>query len=121
MIRKHRVSQKIVYSHFQSYSEDKFHYVVNVNGSILTREKEHGNKYYSETVVMVCSEHWIKVKWDWGGFSPGSISIVHVNWIQRDYARKRADPNYSKDNIVINMESVGAPGVNTRIVQPNSI
>ena len=47
--------------------------------------------------------------------------VVVTNWIQRDSARQRADPNYSEDNIVINMESVGAPGVSARIVQANSI
>ena len=70
---------------------------------------------------MVCSEHWIKVKWERGGFSPGSIITVHVKWIQHDSARKRTDPNYSTDNIVINMEVVGAPGVSAGIVQANSI
>ena len=46
MILKHRVNQNIlIYSHFQSYSKDKFHCVVNVNDSILTRKKEHDNKY----------------------------------------------------------------------------
>ena len=70
---------------------------------------------------MVCPEHCIKVKWDWGGFSPGIINTLHVNWILRDSARKRSDPNYSEENIVINMESVGAPGVIARMVQANSI
>ena len=70
---------------------------------------------------MICSEHWIKVKWDRGGFSSESISVVHVNWIQRDSARNRSDHKYSEDNIFINMESVGAPGVSACIVGANSI
>ena len=88
---------------------------------IFTKEKENSNSYYYAVVIKVMNEHWIEVKWDWGGFSPGSISIVHVNWIQRDSARQRSDPNYSKYNIVIKMESVGAPGVSVRIVQANSV
>ena len=87
----------------------------------MTREKEDGKEYYNAAVVKVESEHWIKVKWEWLGFSAGSISVVHVNWIQRDSARNRADHNYSEDNIVINMESVGAPGVSAHLVQANSI
>ena len=46
---------------------------------------------------------------------------MHVDWIQLDSARQRSDHNYSEDNIVINMESVGAPGVIARIVQANFI
>ena len=46
---------------------------------------------------------------------------MHVNWIQRDSASNRANPNYSEENIIINMESVGAPGVSARLVQANSI
>ena len=90
-------------------------------GLILTRDKEDGKEYYNAAVVKVESEHWIKLKWEWLGFSAGSISVVHINWIQRDSARNRANPNYSEDKIIINMESVGAPGVSARIVQANSI
>ena len=87
----------------------------------MTREKEDGNKYYSAIVVMVCSEHCTKVELDWGGFSAGNISVMHVNWIQRDSARIIADHNYNEDNIVIHMESVGAPVVSAHLVQSNSI
>ena len=69
----------------------------------------------------MCSENWIKVKWEWVGFSAGSISVVHVNWIQHDSARNRANPNYSEDKIIRNMESVGAPGVSAHLVRANSI
>ena len=91
------------------------------NKIILTREKKDGKEYYNAEVIKVDSEHQIKVKWEWLGFSEGSISVVHVNWIQRDSARNGADHNYSEDSIVINMDSVGSPGVSARLVQANSI
>ena len=120
MLLDHHVTQKICILIF-NHTVIKICHIINVNNIIFTWEREQGNRYYSATVVKVCSEFWVKVNWYWGGFSPGSISTVHVNWIQRDSARKRADPNYSEDNIVINMESVGAPGVSNRIVKANSI
>ena len=36
---------------------------------------------------------------------------MHVSWIQDGSARNIDDPNYREENIVINMESLGVPGI----------
>ena len=100
---------KKIYHNFQSYSDKKFH-VVNVNAIIFTLEKEDSDAYYFVTIVKVCSEQWIQVKWHWEGFIEGSISAINVNRIQRDSARKRRILNYRNENVFLNLESLGAPG-----------
>ena len=115
VLLKHRVNKNI-HSNFQSYSDDKFH-IVNVNDIIFTREKEDSDAYYFATVVKVCSEHWIKVKCHWEVFTALTISTVRVNWIHCDSARKTSIPNYSDDNIVLNFESLVAPGRIVHFIQ----
>ena len=87
----------------------------------MTREKQDGKEYHNATVVKVCSEDWIKVKWEWKGFSPGSMSMVHVSWIKDGSTRDRGNPNYSEDNYVFDLESIGQPGVFAHASSANSI
>jgi len=87
----------------------------------LTRENQDGKEYHSATVVKVCSENWIKVKWDWEGFSPGSMSMVHVSWIKDGSGSNRGNPNYREDNYVFDLESMGQPGLFAHYSSAHSI
>ena len=87
----------------------------------MTREKQDGKEYHNATVVKVCSEDWIKVKWEWKGFSPGSMSMVHVSWIKDGSTRDRGNPNYNEDNIVVDLASIGQPGLFAHGSSANSI
>lgn len=96
-------------------------YVVNVNYIILNREKEDRDTYYQVTVFKVFNHHWTKVKWGWEVFTPGSIIIVHVTWIKLDSARKIRVLNYSKENTVVNLESLGVTSTITHFIQHSFI
>ena len=61
------------------------------------------------TVVKVCSEQCIQVKWH--------SEIFTVNWIQHDSEYKRRIHNYSDYTIAQNLELLGAPGRIICIIQ----
>ena len=56
--------------------------------------------FHESTVVRILKDGWIKVRWDWTVFSPGSTSRVHETWIMDDNAprpRRVTDYNYDDD------------------------
>ena len=61
------------------------------------------------------NEEWIGVKWSWKGCTEGSMSNVHIRWIQDDSARGTAHPNYSDDKLVIDYDSVVGSAVISKI------
>ena len=87
----------------------------------MTREKQDGTEYHNAIVLKLGSEDWIKVKWEWKGFSPGSMSMVHVSWIRDSSTRNRGNPNYNEDNYAFDLESIGQPGLFAHGSSANSI
>ena len=65
--------------------------------------------FYKATVVQILEDDQNKARWNWTGFSPGSISKVQKPWIQNKNApRERQDKNYNHDHDwAIDFYSVG--------------
>ena len=55
-----------------------------MNEKIFAKEHEHTTVFHPATIVQILGNGWIKIKWDWEGFSPGSMSKVHERWIRDD-------------------------------------
>ena len=57
-----------------------------MNDKLFAKEREDATVFHKGTILQTLEHGWIKVKWDWTGFSPGSTSIVHERWISNDNA-----------------------------------
>ena len=81
----------------------------NTHHVVHTKEREDSLGFHKAMVVQILEHDWIKVRWDWTGFSPGSTSIVHESWIRDDNAsRPRQHTHYNYDHdICINCASIG--------------
>ena len=68
-------------------------------------------------VVQILEHGWIKVRWDWRGFSPGSTSRVNESWIRdSNEPQQRQDTDYDyDDNVHINCSSIGRDGLFVRV------
>ena len=47
--------------------------------------------------------------------------MVHVSWIKDGSTRDRGNPNYNEDNIVVDLASMGQPGLFAHGSSANSI
>ena len=67
--------------------------------------------------MQILPNGWINVRWEWRGFSPGSTSKVHENWIRdSNESRPRRDTDYCyDDSIRINCSSIGRDGLFVRV------
>ena len=88
-----------------------------MNDKVFAKEREDATVFHKGTIVQTLEHGWIKVKWDWKGFSPGSTSKVHESWIRDDNAsrpRRITDYNYD-DNLRINCASIGRDRLYVRV------
>ena len=88
-----------------------------VNDKIFAKERENTTVFHPATIVQILGNGWIKIKWDWEGFSPGSMSKVHERWIRDDNAsRPTLYTHYNYDNdIRIDCTSIGRDNLHVRV------
>ena len=88
-----------------------------MNDKVFAKEREDATVFHKGTIVQILEHGWIKVKWDWKGFSPGSTSKVHERWIRDDnVSRPTQDTHYNYDNdIRIDCTSIGRDNLYVRV------
>ena len=89
----------------------------NINDIVHAKERKNSPIAYTATVVQILEDKWIKVRWEWRGFSPGSTYIVKTTWITDDNAplsRQDTDYNYD-DNKHIDCHSISMNRVFARV------
>ena len=87
-----------------------------MNDKVFAKECEDATVFHKGTIVQILEHGWIKVKWDWEGFSPGSTSKVHERWIRDDNAsRPMQERHYNYDHdIRIDCASIGRDNLYVR-------
>ena len=88
-----------------------------MNDKVFAKEREDATVFHPGKIVQILECGWIKIRWDWKGFSPGSMSKVHERWIRDDNAsRPTRDAYYNYDNdIRIDCTSIGRDNLHVRV------
>jgi len=88
-----------------------------INDIVQAKEREDSLSFHKATIVQILQHGWIRVRWDWTGFSRGSTSRVHETWIRDDNAsRPRQETHYNYDHdIRIDCASIGRDNLYVRV------
>ena len=82
---------KLIHLFYSDNSVDNSRF--SVNDKIFAKEREDTTVFHPGTIVQILENGWIKIRWDWRGFSHGST--VNESWIRdSNESRPRMDTNY---------------------------
>ena len=76
-----------------------------IGEKLLVKEKESSKIHYPATLIGICDENRILIKWEWCGFSPHDQAVVELEWVLIDGRQREQVQNYDEDDINVYVPS----------------